>query len=57
MCEKEEKSIKVDDLFVLVFNSNWASIFVKLKLKPPLKNPGSATVPAPDLRMENYRLI
>ena len=36
--------MKVDDLFFLVFNSNWAGVFVKLKLKPPFKNPGSATV-------------
>ena len=41
MCER---SMKVDDLFIfyfLVFNSNWA-VFVKLKLKPPFKNPESA---------------
>jgi len=35
--------MKVDDLFFLVFSSNWAGVFVKLKLKSPFKNPGSAT--------------
>jgi len=37
--------IEIFFLFVccFFFNSNWAGVFVKLKLKPPFKNPGSAT--------------
>ena len=41
--EKKERSMKVNNLFSLVFDSNWVGIFVKLKLKPPFKNPGFAT--------------
>ena len=54
MCEKEEKSIKVDELFCFGLQLKLGQHFCQ---EPPLKNPGSATAPAPDLRMENYRLI
>ena len=39
-------------IFFLVFNSNWAGVFVKLKLKPPFKNPGSATADARDRKAD-----
>ena len=37
-----ERGMKVDDLFFFF----WAGVLVKLKLKPPFKNPGSTTVHA-----------
>ena len=40
--------------FFLVFNSNWADVFVKLKLKPRFKNPGSATAIQKKLSTEKY---
>jgi len=41
----------------LVFNSVWTGVFVKLKLKPLLKNPGSATATLAECPIRVLRLL
>ena len=42
MCEKEERSIKVDDFF-FGLQLKLGQRFCRAKAETPLKNPGSAT--------------